>query len=129
MELAQDQIRDAVISSLDSRTKPGHFTVRRLSNSERVLAGLKWWGISWAIALAFVPFPGFHFVLPPLFLALGPVAFIVGFRARLRIENGRSNCPNCGAVVEFSRNRYRERFKDRCPTCLHEIYVAFESVH
>ena len=99
--------------------------IRHLSTAERVKAGLKWLGISWAIAVGFILVPIIHFVAVPLFLILGPIGFVYAFSSNTRIEGGESKCPVCHEVIHLPKARFKTHIKESCPHCLNQIYMDF----
>lgn len=119
------QIRGATVSTIDGRSSPGRFVLRHLNTGDRVKAGLTLFGASWLIAIVFVLFPVIHFVMVPLFLLLGPVGFLYGYRSTERIESGTCTCPNCAKGIHFPAGRYKAEYKETCPQCLHALYVKF----
>jgi hypothetical protein len=123
-----ENIRAVVVKSIDGRVSEGSFDVRRLSPRERWLAALKWLGISWAIALAFVPLPMLHFIFVPLFLVLGVPAGFFAFRVSERIGEGQVACPVCGNELKLQNVRYREKFRETCSNCANQLWFDFANL-
>lgn len=124
-ESGNERIRSAAVSTIDGRASTGQFVIRQLNTGDRVKAGLGWLGVSWLIAIVCIALPVIHFVLVPLFLLLGPVGFLYGYRSSERIESGTGSCPACSAAIAFPRGRYLSSYKDTCPKCLHALYIQF----
>lgn len=114
------------ISSLDGREAQGLADVRILSSRDKVTIALKRLAIFWGIAILFVPVPAVHFVAVPSFLIVGIVGFIQAFLLQKTVEKTQGLCPVCKERFEFSRLRYRERIKERCPQCRQEMYLRIE---
>jgi hypothetical protein len=122
------------IQSLDGKETVTEVSIRDLTIKERALSALKWLGVFWGVMLAFVPIPMVHLVMVPLFFLIGPIAAVIAFQVKRRVGKsgvGDSSvvCPLCGKPVDLSGQRIRERFKDRCPSCLNDLYVEFTPIH
>ena len=116
----------AQVSSLDGKVETGTFVVRHLSSVERVQAGFKWLGISWAIAVGFILVPIIHFIAVPLFAILGPIGFFYAFSSSTRIEGGEVKCPICAQAIHLPQARFKQHIKESCTHCLNQIYIDFK---
>lgn len=118
--------RLAHVSSLDGKEAQGLFDARLLSSRDKSTMALKRLAIFWGIAILWIPVPMLHFVMIPVFLLIGIVAFAHAFTVRQTIESARGICPSCQKPFELGRLRWRERIKERCPHCRQELYVRLD---
>lgn len=109
------------VRSLDGKESEGSVWIRSLNFNERLVFGLKKLSIGIVLAIVFLPFPGVHFVMVPLSLVLGLVLFIYSWSNALRIDHGLASCPRCQSELKFKNLTYKQEFKDRCSSCLHEL--------
>lgn len=89
------------VSMLASTGARGRATVyrQRVSDGRRAARAIGGLAACWALAAVSVFVPVAHFVLVPLFVAVGPIVAWVRFRQRSLILGGHGPCPACGEEV------------------------------
>lgn len=72
-----------------------------LTDAERWKRAGKAAGLALGVAIATIPIPLVHFVVPPLALILAGVLLLVRLQQREVLTGGGGPCPRCGAVAEL----------------------------
>jgi hypothetical protein len=69
--------------------------------------------------------PLLHFILPPLFLAIGLYISIKKFRVKTLIVRGAGLCPECSQEILIWKRPYLSKFNDVCENCRRELTITF----
>jgi hypothetical protein len=84
---------------------------------ERTMRGLKSLGIAWGLAAATILIPILHFILVPLLLLAGPIAFFWTTNQEEILEGGSGECPDCKRKFEIIRAPVKWPLSDICNHC------------
>lgn len=102
----------------------GVLQVQIFSKEERRKRALKWGGGAFLIALATLPLPLVHFVVPPLFILIAPFVARYQWRQERLIYGGVASCPVCSKDFPFAKRQPSFPFDDVCTSCRQAIRVT-----
>lgn len=105
-------------------TSAGEVHTRPLRHPERVLRGIKWLILFWALAAAFIPIPILHFILVPSFLIAGPLVAWKRAAATAVIEAGQVRCARCAQPVPIEERLYGWPAELFCKACGVSLLIA-----
>lgn len=114
------------LGTIDGKKAPVILHIKELTPRDRGLIAFKRLLIFWAIALLWLPFPIIHFVMVPLFLAVGIIAFVMGLGVSQRIESAESTCPLCHERLRFKNLKYKDALKERCAQCRSDLFISLK---
>lgn len=118
-----EQISVVARGQYEKAAKTGTIRVLLWDPQERLRRALKWWGACWAGALATVPIPLMHFVLPPSLLIAGPILFFRIRRQESQILEGEVACPECGARAKVPSAKPVFPLETLCAACQGRITI------
>jgi len=98
---------------------PSSATVYRqtLDKPARIVRALKGLALCWLLAGLCVFIPGFHLVLVPMFLLLGPILFALRVREEDLILGGILVCPACGKTSRIGASAEEWPLGTSCGPC------------
>ena len=88
-----------------------------LDRSARTLRALKGLALCWLLAGLSVFIPGFHLVLVPMFLLLGPILFALRVREEKLILGGILVCPACHKTSRIGSSAEEWPLGTSCGPC------------
>lgn len=119
---AEGQLR--VVSSGKETTGPA--TIRRVTQRDAVLRGLKTFALTALAALCTIIIPGVHFLSVPGGLIASPiVGFLVFLKSRgtIRGMSGSFNCPQCGQSNTLEYQEGKPPYFGSCTSCKNPYQV------
>jgi len=88
-----------------------------LKRSARIVRALKGLAICWLLAGLSIFIPGFHLVLVPMFLLLGPILFALRVREENLILGGILLCPACEKTSRIGASAEEWPLGTSCGPC------------
>ena len=101
----------------DDQATEGFIERREFTSSERMARGAKVGGALWGAAFLTIPFPGLHFILPPILMLAGLVFGWAAWHDKAQILNGEFKCPSCGTLNKIDPRSESFPFTTRCSYC------------
>lgn len=101
----------------DERRSPGVIYVQYFSQPEKITQSLKKLGLFWAIAVACVLIPVFHFVLVPLFFILGLFFAHRSYKSEGQVLGGETRCPHCQTEIKVKPAELQWPLSEICQNC------------
>jgi hypothetical protein len=80
-------------------------------------------GMFWGAGLLCVFIPVFHFVLVPLFLLIGIIAFFKTLKFKYQIAEGFYNCPACTEKNILKNMWFQDELRSHCEKCRIQIVI------
>ena len=105
------------------RKEPATVKLERWSPRQRKIRGLKSLGLWWGLAVLSVAIPILHFLLVPLFFALGLVLPFVAMRRQSIVLGGKGTCPYCSKPFTIARQPDRWPLQDICTACNRHVTI------
>lgn len=105
------------IQGPSGKTTRGKVLHQSWSSKERTLRAFKALGIAWVLALGAVLIPILHFILVPILLLSGPLAFAWVSQQHELIAGGDGKCPECAETFMIARTAVKWPISDLCNKC------------
>lgn len=94
-----------------------------ISRKELTFSSLKKLGSFWVLAVISVVIPVLHFVLVPLFLVMGVVAFFRQMKNTHFLKDGEFICPSCSRKSAIKNFYFENGKRFQCKTCHNQLVV------
>lgn len=120
-------ITEALLSihgSRSGRDTAGQVRIESWDQSARLRRAAKTWAGCWGVAIAVIPFPLLHFVIPPVMLLAGPIAGIYVYTRQSVVLGGEGECPECGKNFPIARLANRFPQSDLCTHCQSDVKLS-----
>jgi hypothetical protein len=114
--MANVDVEVLVLADADKHNQT-QIIVESFSLSERIKAGFKKGSLFWGATFFSVFVPIAHFVLVPLFLISGFVAFYIHFGHSQVLRAGTIKCPSCKKDFEIDQRSFTWPMRYECPDC------------
>jgi hypothetical protein len=108
---------DVIVTMNADQHLPANVKIVALSAAERFTKSLKPMLICWAIAIACILVPVFHFVLVPGFLLFGLLQFYLHFKKTEFLNSGDVTCPHCQKIFAPEHSSFNWPKHEQCPNC------------
>ena len=114
-------IRDRSDSSKSLDTE---IQVVSLSVVQRLLSGAITLVTCWIVAAVCILIPVLHFVLVPLAIIVGVVAFFVRFNLKEMREASRTKCPVCSNELHLEKSAFNWPMIETCKSCGSRLTIS-----
>lgn len=106
------------------RDASGKVRIESWDPPARLRRAAKTWAGCWGVAIAAIPFPLLHFVIPPVMVLAGPIAGIYVYTRRSVVLGGEGECPDCGKKFPIARLPNRFPQSDLCTHCQSNVKLS-----
>ncbi|MDG0817374.1 hypothetical protein [Bdellovibrio svalbardensis] len=107
----------------DERRSDGFVYIETFNQTQKMQVALRKLALFWGLAILSILIPVFHFVLVPLFFALGFFFAHRGYKSEGQVLSGSTTCPHCHTEVVVRKAELNWPITEICQGCARVVRI------